>query len=239
MNYLNEFYDDTSKRFWNPADGPIGRDLQVLPLVKGEGSFLEYGFGSGSLLFQVAKDKKFNNVVGVDLSKMVIQRAKDNLKIINKEYCKKLKFIQPDLSGEKLPDIKDESFDFLVSVATIEHVLNPYTVLDELYRIAKSNSYLICSVPNYAYIKYRLQLLFGVLPITGTDKPIDQWREAGWDGMHIHCFTKKAFSILLNDCGWEVISFYGWGKKFPLIGPLRKKFPSILSGELIAYCKKK
>ena len=239
MNYINEFYESTSKRFWNPSDGPIGRDVQVLPLIDGDGTFLEYGFGSGSLLFQVAKDRKFSEVIGVDISDGVIEKAKSNKQNINQDYCKKLRFIKPDQTGEKVPNIKSNSIDCAVSVATIEHVLNPYSVLDELYRITKKGGTLICSVPNYAYIKYRFQLLFGHLPITGTNEPIEKWRTAGWDGMHIHCFTKRAFNILLNDCGWHPLSFTGWGTKFPFILPFRKKYPSLLSGELIAVCKKK
>ena len=238
MNYINEFYETSSKRFWNPSDGPIGRDVQVLPLIEGDGTLLEYGFGSGSLLFQVAKNHKFSKVIGVDISDAVIEKAKSNIQNINKDYCQKLKFIKPDQAGEKIPDIKSNSVDCVVSVATIEHVLNPYSVLDELYRVTKTGGTLICSVPNYAYIKYRFQLLLGHLPITGTNEPIEKWRTAGWDGMHIHCFTKNAFNILLKDCGWQPLSFTGWGTKLPFILPLRKKYPSLLSGELIAVCKK-
>ena len=240
MSYINEFYEDTAERFWDPEMGPIGRDIHTLPLINSNlnGRFLEYGFGSASFLFQVAKTKKFEEVIGVDISNAVIKKAEENKKRINKNYCKKLQFITPDESEEKIPQIETDSIDCIATLATIEHILNPYATLDELYRVGKKDSTLICTVPNITYVKHRVQLLLGILPVTGTSAPIEQWREAGWDGMHIHYFTKKTLSILLRDCGWEPVEWTGWGTKFPFILPLRKRFPSLLSGEITAICKK-
>jgi len=240
MSYINEFYEDTAERFWDPELGPVGRDIHTLPLVSDsqKGNFLEYGFGSASFLFQVAKRKNFDKVTGVDISNSVIKKAEENRDRINQEYCKKLEFISPDSSGEKIPNVESESIDCIATLATIEHVLNPYTVLDELHRVGKKDSTLICTVPNITYIKHRLQLLFGILPITGTSAPIEDWRTAGWDGMHIHYFTKKALTILLNDCGWKPINWTGWGTKLPFLLPIRKKFPAVWSGEITAICKK-
>ena len=92
----------------------------------------------------------------------------------------------------------------------------------------------------YAYIKHVVGLLFGKQPKTGTDEPVENWRESGWDGMHLHTFTKSSFNILLNDCGWEVTKWLGCGTKFNSLGLgyFRKRFPSLLSGELIVQCKK-
>ena len=240
MSYINDFYEDTAERFWDPELGPVGRDIHTLPLIDNNlnGSFLEYGFGSASFLFQVAKTKNFDSVIGVDISNSVIEKAENNKNKINKDYCKKLSFQTPDDSGEKIPNIDSGSIDCIATLATIEHVLNPYAVLDELHRVGSKESTLICTVPNITYIKHRAQLLFGILPITGTSAPVEDWRKAGWDGMHIHYFTKKTLAILLRDCGWEPIKWTGWGTKFSFLLPLRKKFPSIWSGEITAICKK-
>jgi SAM-dependent methyltransferase len=238
MTTLEEFYDRTSSRFWNPLDGLIGRDLQIFPLIPNisGGSVLEYGFGSASLLFNVAKKLDYEKVVGIDLSEAVIDRARKNLEHVSEEWCEKFQFGMS--TNDHLPDVASESIDTVISVATIEHVIDPYIVLDELHRITKPDGYLICSVPNYAYLKYRIQLLFGQLPITGTDKPVKDWREAGWDGMHIHTFTRDAFDTLLRDCGWLPQHWTGWGTKIPALLNARKRYPQLLSGELIALCKK-
>ena len=87
MNYINEFYENSSERFWDPEKGPIGRDIHTLPLIsdKLKGSFLEYGFGSASLIFQIAKIKNFEKVIGIDISNSVIKKAEENKKRINKK----------------------------------------------------------------------------------------------------------------------------------------------------------
>ena len=45
MSYINEFYEDTAERFWDPELGPVGRDIHTLPLIDDNysGNFLEYG----------------------------------------------------------------------------------------------------------------------------------------------------------------------------------------------------
>ncbi len=149
----------------------------------------------------------------------------------------KLVLCQPD-DTDSLPQIPDGVIDVIVCVATIEHVLNPYAVLDELYRIARLGATLVCSVPNLGYIKHRIGLLAGRLPRTGTDEPIVNWRKAGWDGMHLHAFTKSAFHELLVDCGWEPVRWTGWGTRFSWINKLRSRYPGLFSGEIIATCRK-
>ena len=53
---------------------------------------------------------------------------------------------------DRLPCIEDGSIDIVISMATIEHVINPYAVLDELTKVIAHEGYLICSVPNLQYL---------------------------------------------------------------------------------------
>ena len=80
----------------------------------------------------------------------------------------------------------------------------------------------------------------GYQPKTGTDEPVKNWRKVGWDGMHLHTFTKEELDILLRDCGWIPIKWTGWGRRFRRIGMgiLRRKLPRLFSGELVVLCKK-
>ncbi len=237
MGIITDYYDRTSDRFWDPLGGLVGRDAVIAPLIDDRaGNFLEYGFGSGSLLFNVAQNYNFKKVIGIDISETVVKKAKLSLADVDGAWKDNIEFSLP--VNDTLPGCGDKSVDVIVSVATIEHVLNPYVVLDELNRIAKDGAQLICSVPNYAYLKHRISLLIGDLPKTGTDAPVSEWREAGWDGMHLHTFTQDAFATLLRDCGWEPVSWTGWGMRAPLLKPLRQKFPQLFSGELIACCSK-
>lgn len=236
---LKLYYEDSSHRFWDPLQGMVGRDVHIYPLLEGlSGTFLEYGCGSGSLLLELAKEERFRECIGVDISETALAMVKDAWRARPGVDEDKVKLVVPE--DDRLPTIPDKSVDVIVSLATIEHVLNPYIVLDELHRIASDNAVFIGCVPNYAYIKHVLQLAFGIQPRTGTDDPVENWRNVGWDGMHIHTFTKSSFAVLLRDCGWNPVKWSGWGDRFSWLGlgPLRRRFPGILSGEITAVCRK-
>lgn len=234
---LKSYYEEKSVRFWDPKEGLRGRDLIMYPLLNGlSGSLIEYGCGSGSLLLGLAREERFTKCYGVDISEKLLNTVSKSWAEIGDSQ--KLEVFLPE--NDRLPNIPSSSLDVIISVATIEHVINPYLVLDELYRIAKPNATLLCSVPNYGYLKHRITLFLGNQPKTGTDEPVEKWRNVGWDGMHLHTFTKSSFSILLKDCGWIPQRWSGWGYKGGALGlKLRQRFPGLLSGEIIAVCQKK
>lgn len=241
LNLLKNYYEQDSDRFWDPKKGLTGRDLDVYPLLDGlAGKVLEYGCGSGSLLLGLAREERFKQCYGIDISEKALEKIHQAWASLTdeQESVSKVNLSLP--TDDRLPNIPSGTFDVVISVATVEHVLDPYIVLDELHRIAKPNGVLICSVPNYAYLKHRLQLLFGIQPRTGTDEPVDKWREEGWDGMHLHTFTKSSFSTLLQECGWQPVEWLGCGTRFNSIGlgVLRRNFPGMWSGELMASCRK-
>lgn len=239
MDQLSHYYDKDSTRFWSAQSGFVGRDLDIYPLTSGlQGSLIEYGCGSGSLLLNLALESRFTHVCGVDISSNAlakVQESWDNMSDCNTRSKVRLYRVEDD----SLPFLVDGTMDLLICVATLEHVLNPYLVLDELHRLAHANATLVCSVPNYAYLKHRMQLLFGIQPRTGTDEPVQNWRNEGWDGMHLHTFTRSSFNVLLNDCGWRPLLWRGAGTRFNSLGlgPLRRNYPGLWSGELLLYAR--
>jgi len=236
VSILKDFYERDSQRFWDPAKGMVGRDEIIYPLLAGKlGTLLEFGCGAGSLLTHLSREDRFERVIGVDISETALRVIRDRMAQVYPQHAAKVSLLPS--ANDRLPEIATATIDVIVSVATIEHVLNPYVVLDELRRVAKPGATLICSVPNYAYLKHRITLLFGGLPRTGTDDPVSMWREVGWDGMHLHCFTKAAFDALLHDTGWAPQAWTGWGDRVPWLRGLRARYPGLLSGEIIAICK--
>lgn len=234
-NHLKAYYERTAHRFWSADAGLVGRDAVVYPMLgAARGAVLEYGCGAGSLLLHLAREDRFTRVVGVDISETVLANVRRSVETCPAAVAEKVTLLQP--GNDRLPQVPDGSIDLLISVATIEHVIDPYLVLDELFRIAAGGATLICSVPNYAYLKHRIALLRGELPRTGTDEPVRNWRQAGWDGMHLHTFTQRAFATLLEDCGWRPVEWTGWGERFAWMRRLRERFPGLLSGEVIARC---
>ncbi|SRR6266704_1227016 len=99
------------------------------------GRLLEVGCGDGLLLRLISE--KGLAVTGVDASMSGIEK------------CEKegLHALCLDVSTEGLP-FPDDSFDFVVSLETIEHLMNPYHALQEVRRVLSNNGRFLCSVPN-------------------------------------------------------------------------------------------
>ncbi len=97
-------------------------------------SILEVGCGSGCLLELL---KPANQVVGVDVAADGIDACATRG---IEAHC-------VDPASEPLP-FPDESFDFVICLETIEHMMNPYYALMEMRRVLKRGGRLICSIPN-------------------------------------------------------------------------------------------
>lgn len=202
------------------------REDFALSLLDAGDELLDVGSGSGSLMFK-ARDN-FIEVYGVDISlsriegakKSAIERFGENNKL-HFQFCN---------INEKI-DFPDGMFDAVTCIAVIEHVFDPYFVVGEIHRILKNGGILIAEVPNIAYLPHRIHLLFGKLPVTSS--PFN-WKEIGWDGGHLHYFTKRTFCELLEECGFKILKVSGSG----LCAKFRNWWPSLLTGDLIVKAKK-
>jgi SAM-dependent methyltransferase len=187
-------YDDTAR---------------LLREVNAGGSCLEIGCGRGSLLFALAD--RFDRLVGVDATNVRIEAARRFLQTGGAAHADKMEFIQGDAT-EPLP-FDDDEFDVAIACAIIEHCEDLFAVVDELARVTRPGGYLVVTVPNICYIKHVLGLLVGKTPLTGTEtRQIDHWRETGWDGGHLHYFSKASLHDLLRNVGFEPEKTTGDGK---------------------------
>ena len=200
----------------------LHREDLVLSMLKGGGKFLDVGCGSGSLAFKVRK--MFNEVYGVDVSPSRIKEAQKAITDPNNVHF--------DIGNiEQGLNFSDKSFDTVTCMAVLEHIFDPYSVVSEINRVLKKDGILVIEVPNIAYIKHRIRLFFGKLPITGF--PCN-WKEIGWDGGHLHYFTKSTVCTLLKDSGFRILKVSGCG----LFASLRNFWPSLLTGDLVIKAQK-
>ncbi|UZE93501.1 MAG: methyltransferase domain-containing protein [Candidatus Nealsonbacteria bacterium] len=201
-------------------------DLTLSLLKNTRGKLLDVGCGSGSLIFK-ARDK-FDELYGIDISSSRIKKAQE----ISKQKFfgdANLRFFVRDI-GKGLT-FADKSFDVVTCVAVLEHLFDPYFVVGEINRVLKPGGIFIVEVPNIAYLKYRVQLLFGRLPVTSS--PLN-WKEMGWDGGHLHYFTEKTLCKLLEESGFKILKVSGCG----LFANFRNFWPSLLTGDLIIKAQK-
>lgn len=204
----------------------LNREDLALSLLPDGGRLLDVGCGNGSLLFK-AKDR-FDEVYGADISASRIAEA-EKYALANFPGARGLHFSVRNIN-HKL-DFPDGLFDALTSIAVIEHVFDPYHVVREIHRVLRKGGLFVADVPNIAYIRHRVNLLFGKLPVTSSPY---NWQDIGWDGGHLHYFTVKTFCGLLRDLGFRVLKVSGCG----LFAKCRNFYPALLTGDICVKAQK-
>lgn len=103
---------------------------------------LDAGCGSGQITLRIAD--KCKSVISIDISKNAFKhwaRKPKNVKQI-KMNLEELRF-------------KDNTFDKIICVETIEHLLHPEKALSEMYRVLKSGGLLSITYPNINFTAVR------------------------------------------------------------------------------------
>jgi methionine biosynthesis protein MetW len=199
--------------FFNPLENP--RYDVALQLLKPGARLLDIGCWDGRLLELIRHADLFSELYGVDLPFKAVECVK--LKGFNAQVV--------DLNGEPLP-FQDEYFDAVMLLAVLEHIFDPYAVIREIHRVLRPGGTLIIDIPNVASFTNRTRILFGRLPVTSADP--------GWDGGHLHYFTKYALDQFLLSEGFQITARKSTGGR-PY---LREWWLSLLAGELIYSCSK-
>jgi SAM-dependent methyltransferase len=136
-----------------------------------------------------------------------------------------------NLDSTFLP-FEDGMFDAITMLMVLEHLFDPFAVIEEISRVTKAKGYLVINVPNIAYIKHRLALLAGKLPITSTTLC---WELREWDGGHIHYFTLERLHWLLSKFGgYKILQVQGSGR----LGLVKQLIPGLLCSDLQILCQK-
>jgi ubiquinone/menaquinone biosynthesis C-methylase UbiE len=92
----------------------------------------DIGCGPGYLLQVVAKELPENTLVGVDISKEMVERAKTNLTSMG--YGERIEFKQG--SVDHLP-FRDCTQSFIISTLSLHHWDEPQAAFKEIYRVLK------------------------------------------------------------------------------------------------------
>ena len=149
-----------------------------------------------------------------------------------------------DLNKQKIP-VKNNTFDILVCLETLEHTLYPKKVLKELKRVTKKEGFFILSMPNDYNLWLRLNYLFGIKSKL-TDEPFEVVSKL----QHIHkprvkdildLFSEnfkiiKVIPIWQSRIGANNNFFYGVDI---LIGFLAKICPNLFARLIVIIAKNK
>jgi methionine biosynthesis protein MetW len=105
---------------------------------------LDLGCGDGRLLCRL-RDELGCSILGIEL---------DHGQVVE-SICKGVPVLQADLD-EGLEEIPDRSFDFAVLGQTLQQVMQPRALLQQMLRVAQRA---IIVVPNFGHWRIRMQLL--------------------------------------------------------------------------------
>jgi methionine biosynthesis protein MetW len=199
---------------FDPRANP--RHEVALALLCGGERLLDIGCWDGYLLERVQKAGQYKEFYGVDLVSEGVEAVRR----------KGFQAQAVDLNGEPLP-FPDQYFDGVTILAVLEHLFDPYAVIREIHRVLRPGGELVIDVPNVASFTNRSRILLGRLPVTSPDP--------GWDGGHLHYFTRHALDRLLNQEGFDILARKTSGGH----PALRERWISLLAGELIYLCRRR
>jgi len=112
------------------------RMTQVLRYIPANKVVLDVGCGSSPILHAIARK---SDVIGVDLSKRMLQRQREEGQTLNVSLVLGV--------GEQLP-IRDHSIELATCLELVEHVADPNELLTEIVRTLKIDGQIIISTPN-------------------------------------------------------------------------------------------
>lgn len=103
---------------------------------------LEIGAGAGDTLVRIKELQKAAEVVGVEL--MEIPNSNQNNPLIDK-------FIYGNIETTELP-LEHETFDVIICGDVLEHLLDPWAVVEKLAKFLKKEGLFLISLPNFSEI---------------------------------------------------------------------------------------
>ncbi|MCA9301893.1 class I SAM-dependent methyltransferase [Candidatus Nomurabacteria bacterium] len=159
----------------------------VFDFVLPDSSVLDVGCWTGDLGRKLVDAKKCT-VDGVDVYPEVLKEAKSSG--YRNTYC----FNLNDPVNELVIDTK---YDFIIFADVLEHILQPGEIVDFFKDRLKENGKIIVSLPNIAFILYRLKHLFGNF----------DYKDVGvMDSTHLRFYTLKTMNKFFEERGLRVVS---------------------------------
>ena len=218
---LGERYDQCHAADPQPLRGDIVLNgwprsrQEAIVFVPGSGeTIMDVGCGDGYLLAQFRH--RFTELVGVELSSVRLNKACANLAGTR---------FRPILgSAEDMSMIASESIDRIISADTIEHVPDVYAATAEMHRVIKRGGVLVINTPNIAYLKRRALLLLGRFPSTSQSNE-GLGSDLLFDGGHLHYFTFRSLTLLLERAGFQIRDNIGYGR----FGHVHRFWPRLMS----------
>lgn len=150
---IKEVFDSISNEFSQTRHHPWPEVVNFIEKSEGHVDVaLDIGCGNGRHMKELAK-KSFDDVIGIDFSRRMLQKAKKEL-MLSKYSLKKFSLIQGDIT--EIP-LEKEVADILVCIATLHHLPTEeerLKCLNEIYRVLKKGKECLISVWSIKHEKF-------------------------------------------------------------------------------------
>jgi len=159
--------------------------LTLLPNKNSYNSIIEFGCADGTNLFYFSKELNIpqNQIFGVDIA------------YCNETQNNKFKFFHQ--SAEDFLTENINSFDLILLSDVLEHIYNPWKVLNQIKLKLTSNGCVLISVPNLQNLNYLNAVNSGEFNYTLSGL---------FDETHIRFFSHKTLIYYLEELGFKIIS---------------------------------
>lgn len=160
------------------------REVIFLDWIKNDSSVLSLGCGNSRLLFELKKQKNCQ-VLGADIENSVVEGLKKQ----------GIDAMQIDLTDKNLnlEKILDKKFDYVILSELLEHLAMPEELILKLKNLGNN---LIISIPNSAFYRYRMGLMF-------SGRFFTQW--AKHPSEHLRYWSHLDFLDWLEALGFKVV----------------------------------
>ncbi len=171
--------------------------LDLIPDENKNGDILEIGAGGGNTLLYAKENDYANNIFGIELFKM------EDSNQDNEEFSG---FIIGDIEKINFP-FQNNKFDVILLGDVLEHLVDPYTVLNNLKKYLKTDGVIVASIPNIREWNTMKTIFL---------KGDFQYSDVGiLDKTHLRFFTKKNIIDLFENNGYVISNIIGSNSKNP------------------------
>lgn len=147
---------------------------------------IDIGCGGGALA-KIIKERNKAEVWGIEYVDEEAKMAKQHLDRVFSGPCENY-----------IKDLPDNYFDVVYLNDVLEHLVDPYSVLQDLKVKLSANGVIISSIPNVRYFKTFSRIVF---------KKDWQYEEFGtMDKTHLRFFTGKSIRRMYEDLGYQIIT---------------------------------
>lgn len=172
-------YDNKPEGYYNNIRYEMLRYLPENPKT-----VIDIGCGDGSFA-EIIKKQTGAEVWGIEYMPKEAQKAKKVLDKVFSGACE-----------DHLDKLPDNFFDVVYFNDVLEHLVDPYMVLDKIKTKLKPAGVVISSIPNVRYHNTFMKVLF---------KKDWEYRESGvMDKTHLRFFTGKSIRKMYEDLGYKV-----------------------------------